>query len=81
MAIKTYRPTTSTRRFQTVVARDEITRDRPEKALVTKKPGTGGRNNQGQLTSWFRGGGHKKAYRIIDFKRDKFGVPARVAAI
>jgi large subunit ribosomal protein L2 len=81
MAIKSYRPTTSTRRFHTVVSREEITRDRPEKSLVEPKRRTGGRNNKGQLTSWFRGGGHKKAYRVIDFKRDKFGVPARVAAI
>jgi large subunit ribosomal protein L2 len=81
MAIKSYRPTTSTRRFQTVVSREEITRDRPEKSLVEPKVRTGGRNNKGQLTSWFRGGGHKKRYRIIDFKRDKTGVPAKVAAI
>ncbi len=81
MAIKSYRPTTSTRRFHTVVSREEITRDRPEKSLVEPKRRTGGRNNKGQLTSWFRGGGHKKAYRVIDFKRDKFGIPARVAAI
>jgi len=81
MAIKIYRPTTSTRRFQTVVTRDEITRERPEKALVGPKRRTGGRNNKGQLTSWFRGGGHKKNYRVIDFKRDKIGVPAKVASI
>ena len=81
MAIKTYRPTTSTRRFQTVVDRGEITRREPEKSLVRPKPKTGGRNNRGQLTSWFRGGGHKQAYRIIDFKRDKFGIPAKVAEV
>jgi large subunit ribosomal protein L2 len=81
MAIKVYRPTTPTRRFQTVVSREEITRQRPEKSLVEPKRRTGGRNSKGQLTSWFRGGGHKKSYRVIDFKRDKLGVPARVAAI
>ncbi len=81
MAIKTYRPTTFTRRFQTGLSKEEITRNRPEKSLVRPKQRTGGRNNRGQLTSWFRGGGHKQAYRIIDFKRDKIGVPARVAAI
>ena len=81
MPIKAYKPTTSARRFLTVVSREEITRDRPEKSLVEQKKRTGGRNNKGQLTSWFRGGGHKKAYRVIDFKRDKIGVPAKVATI
>ncbi len=81
MAIKSYRPTTSTRRFQTVVARADITKQRPEKSLVAGKKRTGGRNSTGAITSWFRGGGHKKSYRDIDFKRDKPGVPARVAAI
>jgi large subunit ribosomal protein L2 len=81
MAIKSYRPTTSTRRFQTVVAREEITKQRPEKSLVAGKKRTGGRNSTGAITSWFRGGGHKQSYRLIDFKRDKPGVPARVAAI
>jgi len=81
MPIKTFRPTTPTRRFQSVVSRKEITKDKPEKSLIEGKRRTGGRNNKGQLTSWFRGGGHKKAYRIIDFKRDKEGIPARVAAI
>jgi large subunit ribosomal protein L2 len=81
MAIKSYRPTTSTRRFQTVVAREDITKQRPEKSLVAGKKRTGGRNSTGAITSWFRGGGHKKSYRDIDFKRDKPDVPARVAAI
>ena len=81
MAIKAYKPTTSTRRFQTVVSRDEITRHEPEKSLVESKKRTGGRNNRGEITSWFRGGGHKKAYRVIDFKRDKTGVPAKVASV
>ena len=81
MPIKTYRPTTPTRRFQTATTRDEITRGRPEKSLVRPKQRTGGRNSKGQLTSWFRGGGHKQAYRVIDFKRDKAGIPAKVAAV
>jgi large subunit ribosomal protein L2 len=81
MAIKSYRATTPTRRFQTVVSREEITKSRPEKSLAAGKQRTGGRNSRGRITSRFRGGGHKKSYRIIDFKRDKTGVPARVAAI
>jgi large subunit ribosomal protein L2 len=81
MPIKTYRPTTPTRRFQTVVSRQDITKDRPEKSLVESKKRTGGRSSTGRVSSRFIGGGHKKAYRVIDFKRDKFGVPAVVAAI
>jgi large subunit ribosomal protein L2 len=60
---------------------DEITRTGPEKSLTEGKSRTGGRNNRGQLTSWWRGGGHKKRYRIIDFKRDKHGVPAKVVSV
>jgi large subunit ribosomal protein L2 len=81
MPIKSYRPTTPTRRFQTTVLRDEITRQTPEKSLVEGKKRTGGRNSTGSITIWFRGGGHKKRYREVDFKRDKTGVPARVATI
>lgn len=81
MPIKTYRPVTPTRRFQTVVSRDDITKEKPEKSLTVGKKRSGGRNNRGEITVWFRGGGHKRRYRIIDFKRDKTGVPARVAAI
>ncbi len=81
MAIKSYRPTTPSRRFMTTVSRADITKDKPEKALTVGKKRTGGRNSQGRITSRFIGGGHKQAYRIIDFKRDKFGVPAKVAAI
>jgi large subunit ribosomal protein L2 len=81
MPIKSYRPTTPTRRFQTVVSREEITKQKPEKSLVTGKKRSGGRNSRGEITSWWRGGGAKKAYRIVDFKRDKSGVPAKVAAI
>jgi len=81
MPIKSYRPYTPTRRFQTVEGRDEITKDRPEKSLTVGKKRTGGRNNTGEITSWWRGGGAKKAYRILDFKRDKTGITARVAAV
>src|SRR5687767_1931529 len=81
MPVKNYRPTTPTRRFQTVVAREDITREKPEKSLVAGKPKTGGRNSSGHVTSRFIGGGHKQTYRIIDFKRDKHGVAAKVAAI
>src|SRR5437588_12365867 len=81
MPIKTYRPTTPTRRFQTMVSRDNITKDRPEKSLVETKQRTGGRNSTGRTTSRFIGGGAKKAYRVVDFKRDKGGVPAVVSAI
>jgi large subunit ribosomal protein L2 len=81
MPIKNYRPVTPTRRFQTSLSREGITRERPEKSLVEPRHRTGGRNSGGRVTSRFIGGGHKKSYRVIDFKRDKFGVPAKVAAI
>src|SRR5213594_3106412 len=81
MPIKTYRPVTPTRRFQTITTRDEITKDRPEKTLIESKKRTGGRNSIGRITSRFIGGGAKQAYRIVDFKRDKYGIPAVVAAI
>jgi large subunit ribosomal protein L2 len=81
MPIKSYRPTTPTRRFQTIVSREDITKQRPEKSLLEPKQGTGGRNSNGHVTSRFIGGGHKQAYRVIDFKRDKIGIPAVVAAV
>jgi len=81
MPIKSYRPTTPTRRFQTIVSREDITKQRPEKSLLEPKQGTGGRNSNGRVTSRFIGGGHKQAYRVIDFKRDKTGVPAVVSAV
>ena len=81
MPVKTYRPVTPTRRFQSVVTRQDITKETPEKSLVVGKRKTGGRNSQGRVTSRFIGGGHKQSIRIIDFKRDKTGIPARVAAI
>ncbi len=81
MPIKSFQPYTPTRRFQTYLTRDEITRDHPEKSLVEGKKRTGGRDASGLTSSRFKGGGHKKAYRLIDFKRDKVGVPATVAHI
>jgi large subunit ribosomal protein L2 len=81
MPIKSYRPTTPTRRFQTVVSREDITKEHPEKSLLEPKKRTGGRNSEGHVTSRFIGGGHKQAYRLVDFKRDKAGIPAVVAAI
>jgi large subunit ribosomal protein L2 len=81
MGIKAYRPYTPSRRFMTVLTKEEITKERPEKSLTVGLKKSGGRNNLGEITIWFRGGGHKRSYRIIDFKRDKIGVPARVAAI
>ena len=81
MPIKTYRPYTPTRRFQTVTTRDELTKAAPQKALTKGKKRTGGRNSTGSITSWWRGGGAKQSYHKIDFKRDKTGIPAKVAAI
>jgi large subunit ribosomal protein L2 len=81
MPTKSYRPYTPTRRFQSVVTRDEITKERPEKSLTVGKKRTGGRNSTGSITMWWRGGGAKQAYRELDFKRDKIGIPAKVAAI
>jgi large subunit ribosomal protein L2 len=81
MPIKSFRPTTPTRRFQTYLTREEITKDRPEKSLVEGKKRTGGRDARGRISSRFRGGGAKQAYRLIDFKRDKYGVEAKVASI
>src|SRR3954468_19021797 len=81
MPIKSFRPTTPTRRFQTVVTRDEITKQSPEKGLVEGKKRTGGRDARGRISSRFIGGGAKQAYRVIDFRRDKAGISAKVAAI
>jgi len=81
MAIKTYRPITPTLRFKTTLVSDEITASRPHKALLEPKQRTGGRRNSGDITSRFIGGGHKQQYRVIDFKRDKAGIPAVVATI
>jgi len=81
MPVKHFKPITSTLRFKTVSSFEEITTDKPEPSLVVALKKTGGRNNKGRITCRHRGGGHKRAYRIIDFKRDKFDVPARVASI
>ena len=81
MGIRAYKPTSPARRFYTVSDFKEITTDVPEKSLLESKSSTGGRNHYGRITSRFRGGGHKQAYRIIDFKRSKIGVPAKVAEI
>lgn len=81
MAIKQYNPTSAGRRFATTLTFEEITKTRPEKSLTAPLRRTGGRNSKGRITAWFRGGGHKRRYREIDFKRDKAGVPAKVAAI
>src|ERR1700747_1525237 len=81
MAIKTYRPVTPTRRFTTSTVNDDLTTNRPYKPLTEKKQRTNGRRNAGDLTIWHRGGGHKRRLRTIDFKRDKFGIPATVATI
>jgi large subunit ribosomal protein L2 len=81
MAIKRVNPTSAGRRFQTYSSFDEITKSKPERKLIKIRKETGGRNNNGRITSRWRGGGHKRYYRIIDFKRDKDGIPANVAAI
>jgi len=81
MPLRKRRPTSAGRRFQTVSDFAEITRDRPERTLVAPKHSTGGRNNNGRKTARHRGGGHKQQYRMVDFKRNKDGVPAKVAAI
>ncbi len=82
MGIRKYKPTTPGRRGSSVADFVELTRSTPEKSLVTSKPKTGGRNNSGRITTRHIGGGHKQAYRLIDFRRyDKDGVPAKVAHI
>src|SRR5438094_1109911 len=81
MPIRSRKATSAGRRFQTVADFSEITRSRPEKTLLSPKPASGGRNSYGRKTARHRGGGHKQQYRIIDFKRTKDGVPAKVAAI
>lgn len=81
MAIKKYKPTSPGRRFMSVNTFSEITKTEPEKSLVVSLSNKAGRNVYGRITVRHRGGGHKKLYRLIDFKRNKFGVPAKVAAI
>ncbi|WP_018249353.1 50S ribosomal protein L2 [Orenia marismortui] len=81
MAIKKFKPTTPSRRYMTVESFDEITTNQPEKSLLKPLKKTGGRNSNGRITVRHRGGGHKRMYRVIDFKRDKDGIPAKVATI
>ncbi len=81
MQLKKYKPTSSGRRFQSVSDFSEITRDFPEKKLLSGYKRKAGRNNNGRITTRHKGGGHKKRYRIIDFKRDKRNIPARVIEI
>ena len=81
MAIKTYKPTTPSRRAMTRSAFETITKSKPERSLTAPLKKKAGRNNRGVVTVRHQGGGHKRQYRIIDFKRDKFGIPARVEAI
>jgi large subunit ribosomal protein L2 len=81
MALRKRKPTSPGRRFQTVADFSEITKKEPERSLLAPKASSGGRNNHGRKTARHRGGGHKQRYRIIDFRRTKDGVPAKVAAI
>ena len=81
MGIKTNKPTSPGRRFQSSLTFEEITRKKAERSLLRPLKKTGGRNSAGRMTVRHRGGGHKRAYRLIDFKRDKEGIPARVASI
>jgi large subunit ribosomal protein L2 len=81
MGIKTYRPYTETRRFQTGLTFNELTASKPHKPLLEPKRRISGRNNQGEISVRHRGGGHKRHYRMIDFRRDKLGVPARVDSV
>ncbi len=81
MGIKKYRPVTPSLRFRTVPTFEEITSVVPEKSLLEPIRKTGGRNNKGRVTAYCRGGGHKRFYRVVDFKRDKHGIAARVASI
>jgi large subunit ribosomal protein L2 len=81
MPIRKFNPTSPGRRFQTVSVFDDLTASKPHKALTEPLHRSGGRSNRGDLTSWWRGGGHKRLYRIIDFKRDKFDIPGKVSTI
>src|SRR5437763_11437335 len=81
MPIRRYKPTSPGRRFMTVSTFEEVTKSKPDKALTEKLSKKGGRNNNGRITTRHQGGGHKRRYRTVDFKRQKDGVPAKVAAI
>ena len=81
MSVRKLKPITPAQRFRIVNGFDDITNSKPEKSLLEPKKRTGGRNSKGKMTSRHIGGGHKKRYRVIDFKRDKFDVPAEVKSI
>ncbi|MFH1035040.1 MAG: 50S ribosomal protein L2 [Pseudomonadota bacterium] len=81
MAIKKFKPTSPGRRFATQLVRDEVTRTEPEKSLLEPLRKTGGRNAHGRITARHKGGGHKRQYRVIDFRREKLDIPARVASV
>ena len=81
MGLKAYKPTTSGRRGMTIVTTEELTKKRPEKGLTSFHLRTGGRNNDGRTTVRFRGAGHRRLYRKIDFRRDKVGISAKVSAL
>jgi large subunit ribosomal protein L2 len=81
MGLKSFKPTSAARRYYSVSDFAEITKEEPERSLLDHQTSTGGRNHHGRVTSRFRGGGHKQRYRIIDFRREKVGVPATVASV
>jgi large subunit ribosomal protein L2 len=81
MTVRRYKPTSPARRYYEVLENEGLTKKEPERSLLEGKSSTGGRNHSGRITSRFRGGGHKRRYRIVDFRRGKIGVPATVAAI
>lgn len=81
MALKSYKPHTPGQRYKTTLVFDELTKKEPEKKLIKTSPGSGGRNNNGRITMRRRGGTRKRFYRVVDFKRDKFSIPAKVTAI
>jgi large subunit ribosomal protein L2 len=81
MAIRSYKPTSPGRRFQTIQDYAEITTAKPFKPLTEHLKKSGGRNNHGEITMWWRGGGHRRLYRLIDFKRDKIGIPGKIVTV
>lgn len=81
MTLKSFKPTSAGRRTMTVLSSEDVTQRKPERKLVVKLTKTGGRNNNGRITCRHHGGGHKQRYRIVDFKRDKVGVPGRVVTV
>jgi large subunit ribosomal protein L2 len=81
MSLKAYKPTSPSRRYYNDYDFSEVSKKAPERSLLEKKNSTGGRNQHGRITSRFRGGGHKRRFRVVDFRRDKIGVPAKVTAI